>query len=190
MPVAALFIQGVHRFMLSSDGLINVSCSAFEGESIAAGRHWLEGIGKDLWVVGPLENAPPAAKGEPDEELPPMTADDAQVLAFLDRMHAKTGDRSTLFVSYAKLVHRLRTLTFPPVRLHSEAHTIRRIPQSFMQFSPNCLTWRCRSSGRTRLRSPLCRLNWPSGLTQARARTTRAGSRRWLCSRILPPAGS
>jgi hypothetical protein len=103
MPAAMVFLLGVHRFMLSTDGVIMVSSSAFEGESIAAGRQWLEGNGKDLYMVGPLENAPPSAtlRSEPGKKSQPGSPEDAEVLAFLDRMHSTSGARSTLFVSHA-----------------------------------------------------------------------------------------
>jgi hypothetical protein len=134
MPAAIVFLLGVHRFTLSTDGVIMVSSSAFEGESSAAGRQWLEGNGKDLYMVGPLENAPPSAtlKSEPGKGSQPSSPEDAEVLAFLDRMYSTSGAFSTLFVSYARPASESETLIDFPVRLHSEAYIIRRIQQSCM----------------------------------------------------------
>jgi hypothetical protein len=100
-----VIIQGVHRFITSADGVLLVSSSAFERDGIIAGKKWLQGLSKDLWLVGPLEDAPPAATANvPGREAPQHAEDDTMILGFLDDMKAKHGDHSVIFVRSADLV--------------------------------------------------------------------------------------
>jgi hypothetical protein len=96
----ALFIQGIHRFLLEADGVVCVSSSAFEGDSIAASRKWLEESGKELWIVGPLEGVPPSTTApEPRAEKPEHSEEDARVMSFFDKQVTLHGERRVLFVS-------------------------------------------------------------------------------------------
>jgi hypothetical protein len=88
-----------HRDMQAGNGILVASSSAFDGESIQAGRTWFAESGQDVWVIGPLENAPPAAtESVPGAELPQHKEEDAQILGFLDDMKEKHGERSVIFV--------------------------------------------------------------------------------------------
>jgi hypothetical protein len=95
----ALFMRHWHRDIQAGDGILVVSSSAFDGKSIEAGRTWLAEIGQDVWIVGPLENAPPAAtEPVPGAETPQHAEEDAEILGFLDDMKQKHGERSVIFV--------------------------------------------------------------------------------------------
>jgi hypothetical protein len=86
--------------LVSTDGLLVVSSTAFERGGIDGGKKWIRDLGKDLWVVGPLEDAPPAATANiSGGEAPQHAKEDEEVLGFLDNMKAKYGDRSVIFVS-------------------------------------------------------------------------------------------
>jgi hypothetical protein len=79
--------------------MLVVSSSAFEGASIDAGMQWLEGLGKQIYVVGPLEDVPAAATAKaPGAEAPKHAEEDAKILGFLDDMEQKHGLRSVIFV--------------------------------------------------------------------------------------------
>jgi hypothetical protein len=96
---AALFLQGAYRSLLAVDGMVVVSTSAFERESIEIGRKWFAEDGKDTWVVGPLEDVPPAATAnKAGAEIPQHAAEDAKILGFLDDMAQKHGARSVIYV--------------------------------------------------------------------------------------------
>jgi hypothetical protein len=82
--------------------MVLVSSSAFERESIQAGRTWIQGLGKELWIVGPLEGVPSVALANiPGAEAPQHTADDAKILGFLDDMEKEHGKNSVIFVGMA-----------------------------------------------------------------------------------------
>jgi hypothetical protein len=95
----ALLIKGNHRFVLASDGLVVASSSSVEPGSVRAAREWMQGLGKDLWTVAPLEDVPaPVTTNVPGNEAPQHAEEDARILGFLDDMHEKHGDRSVIFV--------------------------------------------------------------------------------------------
>jgi hypothetical protein len=99
-PALLDILLGFHRFVIGTDGALLVSASAFERGGIDGGRKWFKELGKDLWVVGPLEEAPPAAIASvPGGEAPQHAEEDKKILGFLDDMKAKYGDRSVIFVS-------------------------------------------------------------------------------------------
>jgi hypothetical protein len=83
----------------SSDGVINVTSSTIEEEAIEAVRAWLKRTGKDLWIVGPLEDTPP-------EEVKPASDpdEDKRILKFCDDMQTKYGENSITVVSVFGLV--------------------------------------------------------------------------------------
>jgi hypothetical protein len=59
----------------------------------------MQSLGKDLWTVAPLEDAPaPAIASIPGGEAPPRAEEDAGVLGFPDHMHENHGSRSVIFV--------------------------------------------------------------------------------------------
>lgn len=92
--------------MQTTDGVLVVSAPAFDGKSIEAGRAWFAESGQDVWVVGPLKNAPPATTALVSrDETPGTVHKDAKVLGFLDEMKHKHGARSVIFVchSYQRL---------------------------------------------------------------------------------------
>jgi hypothetical protein len=92
-------VKDSHTFCKTSDGMLVVSSSAFEGASIDAGRQWLEGLSRQLYVVGPLEDVPLAATAKaPGAEAPKHAEEDAKILGFLDDMEQKHGPRSVIFV--------------------------------------------------------------------------------------------
>jgi hypothetical protein len=94
-----LFIRKAHRYIQAADGLLVVSASSFEGNAIEAGRAWLAESGQDVWAVGPLENAPPAATAPvPGAEVPLHSKEDAEILSFLDDMEKSHGANSVIFV--------------------------------------------------------------------------------------------
>jgi hypothetical protein len=98
----AIIVKDAHAFYTSSDGMVVVSSSAFEGESVKAGRQWLHGLGKDLWVVGPLEGTPSSALATvAGGEAPQHTEEDKVILGFLDDMENKHGKNSVIFVRVA-----------------------------------------------------------------------------------------
>jgi hypothetical protein len=95
----AMIVKDGHTFCTTSDGLLVVSSSTFEDASISAGRQWLEGLGKQLFVVGPLEDVPLAATAKaPITEAPKHAGEDAKILGFLGDMEQKHGPRSVIFV--------------------------------------------------------------------------------------------
>jgi hypothetical protein len=95
----AMIVKDGHTFCTTSDGLLVVSSSAFEDASINAGRQWLEGLGKQLFVVGPLEDVPLAATAKASiTEAPKDAGEDATILGFLGDMEQKHGPRSVIFV--------------------------------------------------------------------------------------------
>jgi hypothetical protein len=91
----AMLIKGNYQFVQAADGLVVASSSVFEPGSVQVAREWLRGLGKDLWTVAPLEDAPAPATGA---EAPQHSAEDAKILGFLDDMRAKHGERSVIFV--------------------------------------------------------------------------------------------
>jgi hypothetical protein len=103
----AMLIKGNYQFVQAADGLVVASSSAFEPGSVQVAREWLRGLGKDLWTVAPLEDAPaPATAQAPGAEVPQHSAEDAKILGFLDDMRAKHGERSVIFVRlFLCLVH-------------------------------------------------------------------------------------
>jgi hypothetical protein len=100
-PVSpAVIIQGSHRLLKESDGVLAVSISAYEPGCIDASRDWLKSIGKDLWIVGPLDDVPASAtRTIRGGEVPRRKAEDTKILSFLDLMQAEYGDRSVVVVS-------------------------------------------------------------------------------------------
>jgi hypothetical protein len=95
-----LLIRHFHRNLTAADGILVVSSSAIEGECIEAGRKWFEESNQRVWVVGPLENTPPASTTIiPGSEVPQHAAEDARILSFLDDMNKKHGSRSVIYVS-------------------------------------------------------------------------------------------
>jgi hypothetical protein len=109
---AALFLQGAYRSLLAVDGMVVVSTSAFERESIEMGREWFAEDGKDTWVVGPLEDVPPTATANvAGAEVPQHAEEDAKILGFLDDMAQKHGARSVIYV---------RPLTPFPATAHAD----------------------------------------------------------------------
>jgi hypothetical protein len=96
----AIIFQGSHKLLMDSDGLLTVSVSAYEPGCINAGREWLKSLGKDLWVVGPLDSVPSAdTQTIPGAEAPQHTAEDAKIISFLDQMKAEHGEHSVIVVS-------------------------------------------------------------------------------------------
>jgi hypothetical protein len=93
----AMLIKGNYQFVQAADGVVVASSSAFEPGSVQVAREWLRGLGKDLWTVAPLEDAPATAQ-LPGAEAPSHSAEDAKILGFLDDMRAKHGERSVIFV--------------------------------------------------------------------------------------------
>jgi hypothetical protein len=92
--------MGLHQKVLAADGMAVVSSSAYERESLQIGRKWLSDLGKDLWVIGPLEDVPPAATANvPGGEVPQHTAEDVNILGFLDKMKELHGTHSVIYVS-------------------------------------------------------------------------------------------
>jgi hypothetical protein len=99
-PVA-IASQYWHRNTLACDDVIAVTTSAFEAESIKAARGWFDSMGKDSFVVGPLEDVPASmatTNGSAVTKNKPVSQDDAQILEFLDDMHAKHGPNSVIYV--------------------------------------------------------------------------------------------
>jgi hypothetical protein len=101
MPVsAAIFLLGAHRALLDADGVVVASFSAFEPEAMRVGREWIAQGGHDLWIVGPLEDAPPIAVPLLDQKVPRHSEEDTKVLGFLDDMKRTRGIHSVIFVGY------------------------------------------------------------------------------------------
>jgi hypothetical protein len=95
----AVFLQSTHSTMMTADGMLAVSASAIESEAVKAGREWFAKTGREIWVVGPLEDTPTLAlAGVPGAEVPWRAEEDVKVLDFLDDMKRKHGARSLIYV--------------------------------------------------------------------------------------------
>lgn len=91
-----IIAQDWHRTMISCNGVLCVTFSAFEAETIVVSRAWLSSIGMDTYIVGPLEDVPPAAEVIKREVS--TTPGDAAVINFLDNMLASHGRQSVIYV--------------------------------------------------------------------------------------------
>jgi hypothetical protein len=93
-----LILQGPQRSLLEVDGAIFVDSSAFEKEALAAGRQWMESLGKEIWAIGPLEDLSSTAPTKIDAQPISSSGEDTNALAFLDKMHAKHGASAVVYV--------------------------------------------------------------------------------------------
>jgi hypothetical protein len=94
-----VFLRGAHSALVDADGVLVATSSAFEAESINASRKWLAETGKQIWVVGPLEDVPPSVTTNiPGNEVPQHTEEDAKILGFLNDMLRNHGTRSVILV--------------------------------------------------------------------------------------------
>jgi hypothetical protein len=90
------FLTAARNNVTGSNGMIIVASSAFERESIVAGRQWLAGMGQDVWTVGPLEDTPPITAVDVSGS---KHVEDSKILGFLDQMEERCGSRSVIYVS-------------------------------------------------------------------------------------------
>ncbi|KAG7085803.1 hypothetical protein E1B28_003343 [Marasmius oreades] len=73
-----------------TDGVLNVSCSAFEPGAIAAAEDWYKSMGKNWYSVGPLS-------------LPPnkyAAAVATRETEFLDKMKGRFGEKSVIYIAF------------------------------------------------------------------------------------------
>jgi hypothetical protein len=93
-----LLLQDLYRVLLKVDGAFFATFSAFEEQSLTAGRQWLEGLGKEAWAIGPLDDMPSAATSAAGTQPTARSGEDTDTLAFLDKMHAVHGAHAVVFV--------------------------------------------------------------------------------------------
>jgi hypothetical protein len=89
-------LTAAHNNVTGSNGMIIVASSAFERESIVAGRQWLAALGQDVGTVGPLEDTPPITTADVSGG---KHIEDTKILEFLDQMEKHYGSRSVIYVS-------------------------------------------------------------------------------------------
>jgi hypothetical protein len=101
---AALFIQGVHRCLLSADGAIFEASTAFDGAAVPAARQWLESQGQQVWAVAPLEDMPDLEHVlASNKKVSHPSEEDVKIHEFLNRMQATRGERSVLYVRHVSV---------------------------------------------------------------------------------------
>ncbi|KAK7045957.1 hypothetical protein VNI00_006952 [Paramarasmius palmivorus] len=83
--------QQAQENIRNTDGVLNVSCSAYEENAISAAREWYESIGKVWYSVGPL-SIPPRIDNFREKEA-----------QFLDKMAEQFGDRSVIYIAFGSI---------------------------------------------------------------------------------------
>ncbi|THU84356.1 UDP-Glycosyltransferase/glycogen phosphorylase [Dendrothele bispora CBS 962.96] len=90
IPISGnIFIETGRKYMTSCNGMILASSSAYEGKSIDVLKERFTSLGQAIYTVGPLSL--------PD---PPSGEKGKQVVEFLDKMHAKYGEKSVIYMSF------------------------------------------------------------------------------------------
>jgi hypothetical protein len=87
------FLQSAHSALTAADGMLAATSSVVESASIEAARKWFGETGREIWIIGPLADAPLAEKIRDV-----LSADETKILDFLDHMERKHGVRSVIYV--------------------------------------------------------------------------------------------
>lgn len=90
-----IVVQHLHKHVQTCDGVLAASTSAFEKEAISSGRKWLESVGLDTYVVGPLEDAPARDVASNSNYY---SEEDAKIFEFLNSMQQKHGNKTVIYV--------------------------------------------------------------------------------------------
>ncbi|THU84359.1 UDP-Glycosyltransferase/glycogen phosphorylase, partial [Dendrothele bispora CBS 962.96] len=87
--VGHILVQIARKYIADCNGMIVASSTAYDGKSIEAVKDWFTSLGQVVYPVGPLSL--------PD---PPSGEKGKQVMEFLDKMQAKHGEKSVIYMSF------------------------------------------------------------------------------------------
>ncbi|KAK1230573.1 hypothetical protein PQX77_006310 [Marasmius sp. AFHP31] len=96
--IAHAIWKEAQRVLLITDGVLNVSCSAYEPEAIEAARQWYDSMGKTWYTVGPLSLPPSPSDDDPGRGR--GQDKNSEEVEFLDRMYERCGERCVVYIAF------------------------------------------------------------------------------------------